>query len=386
MTEKEKLDAMLANDAEKTENLEEQVQEVSDVAENLVQEQAQEEQIKEALTKQPEQSVQPEQPKQPRKLLHDVKTGRLLSDMQHDNDFLKGKQVTRLGESIYASNEIREGWIPVDRELLGDRGQFYPAEWEFRIRPATVEAIRNWSTIDEENINAVDNVFNEVIKSCVSIHTPEGPKPWGNINSWDRFFFLLLVREYTFAHGEKEIKYDEPCPECDNDVTFRLTSQSLMYDMPDPEVMKMFDQVSMKWVIDPREYDLDEDVLTFYLPTLEKDANIKEWLIRKLRQSPNAKIDQVFLRILPWMSPKISKDETIAKRQIRELEMKYKSWDVEMFSFVDEVIKNIVVQPLQKLVMKCPICGEEVTSQIRFPNSIRDIFNVSNKHKKFGTK
>ena len=86
------------------------------------------------------------------------------------------------------------------------------------------------------------------------------------------------------------------------------------------------------------------------------------------------------------MTPKISKDETIAARQIKELELKYKSWDTEMFSFVDEVIRNITVAPLSKLTMHCPICGEEVTSQIRFPNTVKSLFNVQNRSRKFGKK
>ena len=319
-------------------------------------------------------------------LRHDVRTGRSLDEIEDDKHFAEKRGLTRIGQRIQDTAELREGWITINKDVLGERALFYPDDWEFKIRPATVEAIRNWSTINEDDINAIDNVFNEVLKSCLSISTVDGPKPWGNIRSWDRFFFLLLIREYTFLHGEKEIKYEEPCPECDNNVEFKLTSSSLMFEFPDAEVMPMFDRETMTWVIDPREYDLDADVMTFYLPTLEKDANIKEWLIRKVRQNQNAKIDQVFIKILPWMTPKISKDATISQRQIKELEMKYKSWDAETFSFIDDVIRNIVVQPLQKLVSTCPICGEEVTSTIRFPNNIRDLFNVTNKYKKFGTK
>jgi hypothetical protein len=57
-----------------------------------------------------------------------------------------------------------------------------------------------------------------------------------------------------------------------------------------------------------------------------------------------------------------------------------------MFSFMDEVIRNIVVSPMSKLITVCPICGEEVTSNIRFPNSVKSLFNVQNRSRKFGTK
>lgn len=308
------------------------------------------------------------------------------ADKEGDKKRIEEHKLTKVGQNLFENAEYREGWIDVDRSFLGERAKFYPEDWRFKIRPATVEAIRNWSTIDEENVNSIDDVFNEVMKSCISIQTPNGPLPWGNINSWDRFFFLLLVREYTFIQGETAIKYDEDCIECENPITFQLTSQSLMYEYPDEEVMSMYEPNTRSWHIDPAEYEVNEDPITLYLPTLEKDANIKAWLINRLQENRNRKIDQVFLKFLPWMAPKISKDTTIAARQIKELEMKYKSWDTEMFSFVDEVIRNIAVSPLAKLTMNCPICGEEVTSQIRFPNSVKSLFNVQNRSRKFGKK
>lgn len=292
----------------------------------------------------------------------------------------------KLGQSILPSAaDYKDGWIDVDKNLLGERAQFYPEDWQFRIRPATVEAIRNWSTIDDTNVSVVDDVFNEVIKSCVAIVSSNGPVPWGNIRSWDRFFFLLLVRKYTYVNGEKKIEYDEDCPNCDNPVTYTLTSEALMYDMPDPEVMKYFSKEEQRWVIDPEEFELDTtQPIIFYLPTLEKDAAIKAWAINRYQEKK--KIDNVFVKFLSWMAPKISKDETIAQRQIKEYEMRFKSWDADTFSFMNDVINNIMVTPMSKLKLTCPICGEEVTSDVRFPNGVRDLFAVSSGHKKFGKK
>lgn len=309
---------------------------------------------------------------------------------EDDKKLVAEKKLSRVGETIGQNAEIRDGWIDVDRRLLGERDIFYPEDWRFRIRPATVEAIRNWSTIDEENPNSVDDVFNEIMKSCVSILTPNGPIPWGNICSWDRFFFLLLVREYTFSHGESILSYEEDCPECENPVKFELTSQTLMFDLPDPEVMPMYNREQRAWHIDPAEYDVDHEPITLYIPTLEKDANIKAWLIAQIQENQNRtnrpKVDQVFIRFVNWLSPRVSKDADVAKRQIKELNMIYKSWDAEMFGFMDDVIKNIVVAGSAKLTVNCPTCGEEVTSNIRFPHSVSDLFAVQGRRKKFGKK
>jgi len=317
------------------------------------------------------------------KLQH--KIGRIENDKEADEQLVEDKKLTRVGEKIAQRAEVRDGWMDVDKRLLGERAKFYPEDWEFKIRPATVEAIRNWSTIDDENPNSVDDVFNEILKYCLTIVTPTGNLPWGNVRSWDRFFFVLLIREYTFVNGENKVEFTEDCPSCDNPVTFRLTSQSLLYDLPDPDIMKYFSQEEQNWLIDPEEYNVNwPENIVLYLPTLEKDANIKAWLIDRVQN--NKKVDNVFVKFLPWLAPKISKDLTIAQRQIREYEVKFKSWDTDMFSFMDEVINNITVVPSTKIIETCPTCGEEVTAAISFQDGIRSLFNMASGRKKFGKK
>lgn len=294
------------------------------------------------------------------------------------------RQNIRIGANIFDNADIRDGWQVMDRSLFGERDIYYPADWEFRIKPATVEAIRNWSTIDDENPNVVDDVFNEIIKSCLQIKTAHGLLPWGNLRSWDRFFILLLVRQYTFSVGETLLKYNEECPECENDVEFILDSTSLRYDLPDPEIMHYYDQASCTWMIDPTEYDVEGDPITLYLPTLEKEANIKAWIIDRLQNKK--KVDNVFIKFLPWMANKISKDLSIASRQIKELEMKFKSFDTEMFTLMNDIINNVMVMPSTKLITTCPTCGEEVSANIRFPNGVSELFNIKRTGKRFGKK
>lgn len=315
------------------------------------------------------------------------------ADKNGDEKMIEKNHLTKIGENIFEKKEegqkfeYLDGWIDVDKSLLGGRAVFYPEDWQFRIRPATVEAIRNWSTLDEENVNSVDDVFNEILKSCLSIVTPTGPLPWGNVCSWDRFFFLLLIREYTFTQGETKISWEEDCIECENPVKFELTSTSLMFDLPDQEVMSWYDQQSRVWNIDPTQFGLDDErPISLHIPTLEKDANIKAWMISRLQENRNRRFDQTFLRFLPWLAPKVSKDTTIANTQIKRYEGIFKSWNTDMFSFMDNVLTNIIVTPSSKLTTTCSVCGEEMTSDIRFPGSIRDLFNVQSRFKKFGKK
>ena len=160
-----------------------------------------------------------------------------MQDMEATKDLAERKNLSRIGDNIFDRKEkaeIREGYIPVDRRLLGVRDKFYPADWRFKIKPADVEAIKNWSTLNADSANSIDDVFNEILKWCLAIEDgAHNPLPWNRIYSWDRFFFVLLIREYTMKQGESKIEWVEDCINCDSSVTFTLNSQSLMYDMPD---------------------------------------------------------------------------------------------------------------------------------------------------------
>lgn len=278
-----------------------------------------------------------------------------------------------------------EGWIPIDRSELGIRSKFYPEDWQFYVRPATVEAIKNWSSIDEERIDVVNTVFNDIIKTCVKISSASGNIPWNRINSWDRFWFILKVREYTFKSGESKIEFKDNCPECDNELTYTLTPKSLFYEFPDDDIVDKYWNASERcWFINPKDYGIKRDIIRLYVPTLEKDQAILDWAINKSRAK--AKIDNVFLRFLPWMLPKAPKDEAVLDKFIKECEVIYKGWDEDMFEFMDEVVYNITVNPSEKLKQVCPHCGEEVVSNVRFPNGVKVLFKRETNRTHFGSR
>lgn len=279
---------------------------------------------------------------------------------------------------------IAEGWIPLDRSELGKRSLFYPEDWEFSIRPATVQAIKNWTSVDEENPEELNKVFNEIIRLCVRMTDEKGTvHTWHEMNSWDRFWFILKVREYTFVHGESKIEYTDQCENCDEDIIFTLNSSSLTYEFPDDDLLKYWD--GQKWVIDPREYDVDADPVTLWTPKLGKDQAIIDWAIARARQGKKD-IDENFIKFLVWMISKPSRDPQNFETQVRQAQNIYKGWDVEMNSFMNDVVRNITINPSEKLSTKCPHCGAEVTSQVQFPNGVKALFKTESKAKKFGSR
>lgn len=301
------------------------------------------------------------------------------AEQESMNKFLQKTKASRQESDA----PISQGWIPLDREELGKRSLFYPDSYEFYVRPATVQAIKNWTAIDEERPDVLNKVFNEIIKSCVKITSNNEIVPWGQLNSWDRFWFILKVREYTFAQGEAKIEFDDACSECDEDITYALRSDALFYEFPDDEIIEKYWNGS-EWVIDPREYDVDHDPITLYTPKLGKDEAIINWATNKARNKQ--KLDETFIKFLVWMINKPSKDDQLLDRQIRKCQSDYKAWNIETFEFINDVINNITINPSEKMRCVCPHCGKETVSTVQFPNGVKVLFVTERKAKKFGSR
>lgn len=297
------------------------------------------------------------------------------------DDFLKKDKIRK--QKAENSAPISQGWIPIDRNEMGKRSEFYPPSYEFFVKPATVQAIKNWTAIDEERPDVVNKVFTEIVKMCVKVEDNGTPVSWTQINSWDRFWLILKVREYTFAVGESKIEFEDACSECEQDITYELTANSLFYEFPDDDLIDKYWDGKV-WQIDPREYDVDHAPITLYTPKLGKDEAIIEWATNRARNKQ--KLDETFIKFLVWMLDKPSKDANILDRQIKKCYDEYKSWDIDTFGFMNDVINNITINPSEQMRCICPHCGKEATSTVQFPDGVKVLFTVESKAKKFGSR
>ena len=138
------------------------------------------------------------------------------------------------------------------------------------------------------------------------------------------------------------------------------------------------------WEIDPREYDVDSPVIKLYNPTLGKDDMILQWAFAQAQSKKQ--IDELFLKFLPWLLPKAPKDIELLDKMIKEYYRQYKQWSLEMFDFMDEIIRNININPEDRISTICPNCGVEVHSTVQFQSGIKSLFPMETRHKKFGSK
>ena len=281
---------------------------------------------------------------------------------------------------------IADGWIPLNRKEFGIRSQFYPSDWQFYIRPATPQAIKNWISIDESNALQMNQTFDEILKLCVKIRANEKNISWSHINTWDRFWLILKVREATFVNNKKAITFEDDCPECDQTIEFELTPSALHYEFPDEDIVeKHWNAEDMKWTIDPEEYGVDEDPIELFVPTVAVQQAIIDWVQRQTNR--RKKVDETFVStFLPWLINKPSRDENQFDKQVHRIEKSYRSWSVPFHELMTDIVRNVTINPQETLKCVCPHCGEEVASNVQFPNGVKVLFEIESGIRKFGSR
>jgi len=277
---------------------------------------------------------------------------------------------------------IEGGWVPVDRKEMGVRGKLYPETWEFRIRPATVNAIKNWNTIDDTDPLQVVEVLNEFLNATVSIKDGAQKIATNNIHDWDRFWFILKAKEYTFAKGEKVVKFDAVCDSCGDPVTYELNAESLAYTQKDDwEDYYTKYWKGDKWIIDPKEFGYSAEPITLWNPKTSVVTMILNWAVKQRQdgKTPN----RAFILVAPWMIEKGSANPEKVETIMNLAEKKFNMIDGELYSFIKEVIDTIKINAPQELKATCTTCGEEVTARFPLYDAICHLFSSDDKHKKF---
>ena len=117
-------------------------------------------------------------------------------------------EVKRLNEMV--------GHQRLNLSLLPSKGRFYRDDFEIFIRAARVGEIRDFSTVDENNIRDVDDKLNGVIINCTKVMYGPQRGSYKDILEEDRIYVLLAIRELTFKEGEQKLLMPVTKKSCKN--------------------------------------------------------------------------------------------------------------------------------------------------------------------------
>jgi len=274
------------------------------------------------------------------------------------SDFSAKNQV----EEVNFANEI--GWKTIDLQTLPTQGMFYPIGTKMAIRAATVGEIRHWSTMDESDINSIENALNLVIEKCLQIVIPGKRAFHKDLKEIDRLYLIFAIRELTFKNGENKLMTDVK-NSSGSSHKIEITKDVISYFKPDQKLLKFYSEVERCFIFPLKSGEM----FKMYLPSLGITSFLKNYRLKK--QQEGKQLDEDFEKFAIFMFEdwRILNDSVYENKHQESY-----NWSIEklsVFSNVVDLFKGSVQPGITTMIE-----GEEVSASLNFPGGIKSLFVI----------
>jgi len=135
---------------------------------------------------------------------YDENNARSLDDIHAD----RARQIRE--EAIQSGTTL----APIRVEDLPSQGLFYPEGTRIYIRPATLNDIKRWTSMDEGDAQDINEKVQNILESCCKLsYGPDSfvRADWKDLIDIDRMYLIFAIHDYTFQQGTNDIyiKVDE---------------------------------------------------------------------------------------------------------------------------------------------------------------------------------
>ena len=258
-------------------------------------------------------------------------------------------------------NQIGYQKIAIDQ--LPTRGLCYPEGAEIAIRPATTAEIRHWSTINEEDMLAVEDMLNYVAERCIKVKFPNNQfSNYKDLAEVDRMYLIFAIREYTFINSGNTLKIN-----ISETKSINVTKDMIDYVNTD-ELMKYYDPIKRAFVLKVKGGRHFEVVF----PTIGVVEWIKDYVKRCMRNQEQ--YDTVFLDYATFL---IKDYRDLNKRNYyTEMVEDSQGWSCNELSVMNYV-KKLFRDSINFQVKYTDESGAELTAPLSFRGGIKSLFLIS---------
>ena len=259
-------------------------------------------------------------------------------------------------------NEI--GWEKLKITDLPTQGLFYPDGTEITIRSAAGGEIRHWSTLNEDDLSALDDMLNYVLERCCNVKYPNNKlSTWRDIKEVDRFYILLAIRERTFVKGENQLQV-----KVSETNRIDVVKDMVNYITFDDRLMQYYSPEKRCIVLNfknGRKIDV-------HLPSTGVTNWLKQYINRK-RQMQEA-IDEDFLNFAPFV---IGDWRGLNDQTYEKFVLDSNNWSNSEISMLTE-IRKIFSDTINPVIKYRDEKGGERVIPLNFQGGIKSIFLISN--------
>ena len=243
-------------------------------------------------------------------------------------------------------------------------GEFYPSGTVFMVRPAQVREIQAYSMVDDNNFYDIVEKMNDILQSCVRVKYSDGKVgSYIEVKDQDRLFLVFLIRELTFQQGNS-LTVNSKCS-CGEDVQMELKRDHFSFHEIDEKLERYFSASTRTYhfsTINGREFELTP-------PNIGLQKSFTDYILKESNEKRTPNLS--FLKIIPFM---LAGRTSITYEGIKAKLKEFEEIDDISFQFLNAAVGKMTFG-IKELKKKCS-CGEEVHTDMQFPNGASGIFVV----------
>ena len=243
-------------------------------------------------------------------------------------------------------------------------GEFYPSGTVFMVRPAQVREIQAYSMVDDNNFYDIVEKMNDILQSCVRVKYSDGKiGSYIEVKDQDRLFLVFLIRELTFQQGNS-LTVNSKCS-CGEDVQMELKRDNFSFHEIDEKLERYFSASTRTYhfsTINGREFELTP-------PNIGLQKSFTEYILKESNEKRTPNLS--FLKIIPFM---LAGRTSITYEGIKAKLKEFEEIDDISFQFLNAAVGKMTFG-IKELKKKCS-CGEEVHTDMQFPNGASSIFVI----------
>ena len=232
------------------------------------------------------------------------------------------------------------------------------------IRPAQVKEIQAYSMVDDSNFYDIVEKMNDMLQACVRVKYADGRiASYLDIKDQDRLFLIFLIRELTFQEGNG-LSVNVRCS-CGEENAVELKKDNFVYHEIDEKLSKFYNKGTGSYqfkTINNKSYELTP-------PNIGLQKAFSDYILRENneKRTPNL----AFLKIIPFM---LTGRSNITYDGVKSKLKEFEDMDDISFQFLNAAVGKMTFG-IKELKKTCA-CGEEVRTEMQFPNGASGIFVI----------
>jgi hypothetical protein len=279
------------------------------------------------------------------------------------------------------------GFRPLTITNLPSTGMFYPLNTSIEYRAASLEEIKHYSSMNEEDLKDVMDKTASVLSHCMKISVGGSPRSYRDLIEFDKIYMVFLIRDLSMlVHGrENKLIQEIECEECGNKEKTELSNNIFSFHSISDKLTRFFNPDESCFVFNDAEMNVNN--LKVYVPTIGSNEFIVNYIRSKETEKRNEQrtiyYDKGFLRVLPF----IAKDhrELSNERSLAKYHKYYANLTYDEHVLLDKLVEkiNLGIKPAIDTICKKTGCGHTNRNLIRFRGGVRSILNLSSVTEKF---